>query len=284
MSKTTGTRRGFVAALACLLLAAILPGRPAAALTLVWDPAAQFSIVGGNPNGAWSYGWQDDFAAAFVAYDRSDSSGTGRVPIWYYNVPNSPPRGSIWFNTTDHPIEGVPVGQVALHPGSNGGPAVLRWTALPGAGGELRVTGGFGAGNWGVMAVAVKHNGEPLWQAVDQGVFDLALPVAPGDSVDFLVHQGFAAGATSLVAELALELDPAWLPRLAIEAQGADLLLSFPALHGVTYRIERAISPAGPWTAFATLTAGQDGPLELIDAGAAAGDARACYRLRLLLP
>jgi hypothetical protein len=75
---------------------------------------------------------------------------------------------------------------------------VARWTAPKGASGQVRVSGAFYGGDTGKPRVSVRHKGVQVWSALDAGKFDLRLAVSPGDTIDFVVSEGFGSASTGL--------------------------------------------------------------------------------------
>ena len=52
------------------------------------------------------------------------------------------------------------------------------------------------------MAVAVSHNSQKIWTAMDSGSFDLITNVATGDTIDFVVYGGYGYGNTPISATI----------------------------------------------------------------------------------
>jgi hypothetical protein len=87
---------------------------------------------------------------------------------------------------------------LSLHPGPGKEASVLRWT--PPKAGNISVTGQFLSGDRGIMAVAIRHNNQPIWTATDSGSFDLNTNVTAGDNIDFMVYGGYNYGNTPISA------------------------------------------------------------------------------------
>lgn len=181
----------------CAALAAGTISLAASAAT--WDFNAQWSTLNGNPNGAWSYGWMPvgfgDLQPFVNPYVTSYSHG------WAGWAGDGTPGQ--WRNDSSGWPYGVPPNDVSLHPGPGTEPCVARWTAPDGVSGLASVTGEFLPGDGAVMQVTVRHNGVSVWGASDSGVFDLAITISPGDTIDFAVYGGYAFGNTPLRATIA---------------------------------------------------------------------------------
>jgi len=127
----------------------------------------------------------------FTLYTNS-GLGDGVSPLWYgWGVDHTP---GIWLNLSGGAINGVLPNQLSLHPGNGTEPSVLRWTSP--TTGYWSVTGAFLPGDSGTMQVGVRTADTWLWQATDQGSFDLVLRVAGGATIDFAVYGGYAFGST----------------------------------------------------------------------------------------
>lgn len=164
---------------------------------LDWNPATEFSVLNGNPNGVWSYGSMDTSFATFTPYVNKRSTPAG-LKSWYGSGGDETPAVLLNGQTTS--INGVPAGYVLLHPGSGNEPSVLRWTSPLSA--TVRVAGQFHAGDSGAMQVAVRRNNTVLWSATDAGAFDLTVTVVAGDTLNFAVYGGFLFGSTGLQVTL----------------------------------------------------------------------------------
>jgi hypothetical protein len=177
-----------------MMLAVVLSA--GAARADVWDATAQYSNTNGNPNGDWSYGAMQSGAFSLMTSNDAGSGGT----LWSHTGNGA----NMWLNTGS-PAYGVPTGWLSVHPASSYEAALVRWTAPAAIIGSASVVGEFLAGDSGVMTVAVLKNGDfgsPLWTASDAGSFNLLVPVAPGDTIDFAVYNGYAYGNTPLDATI----------------------------------------------------------------------------------
>ena len=178
----------------------------AAQAATVWDPTAEFSITNGNPNGVWSYGW--DNGGSFVPYTSTWSNGWDgwRGNIGGDGTPIVGRNDSTWTSCNVAP------GQLTLHPGPSGQASILRWTAPCDMMGDAEIAGSFLPGDSGSMRVSIAWNGVEQWYASDSGTFDLELPVHAGDTVDFRVGNAYYSGNTPLVATI-----------VAVPALGSDV-------------------------------------------------------------
>jgi len=160
-----------------------------------WNPTTEFSITNGNPNGVWSYASMTTTFSNFTLMPYSSPVIQGR--LWGARSTGDL-TPSIWIDDNASSFQGALPGQIALHPGPGGNPAVLRWTAPESVNGEIYVVGRFLPGNTGVMKVGVRFNDTWQWQGTDAGAFDLTISAIAGDRVDFVVYYGYAYGATPL--------------------------------------------------------------------------------------
>ena len=204
-----------------------------------WNPTVDFSNVN-NPNGAWSYGWMDNsHFQLFVSSGTNGPDNANGSPIWWGPLAGLPPLQDIrlpavWLNTGSE-VYSVPPGMLAFHPGPNGEASVMRWTAPTGVSGLGSIQGQFLPGDFGIMQVGVFEDGDwasPLWTGTDSGTFNLSVPLAAGDTIDFGVYGGYAGGNTLLEATITAAVpEPSTLALLAAGAIG---------IVGVTWRRRRA--------------------------------------------
>ncbi|MBI5708344.1 MAG: PEP-CTERM sorting domain-containing protein [Armatimonadetes bacterium] len=194
-------------------LAAVLAGIGCAlsAYASLYDYQADFSIAGGNPNGAWTYGWQGSLGGALTNF--TTSADTGAHLVWY-----TPGMGAdtpaAFLNHSGSTINGILSGEAALHSGLNGELGVARLTVANA--GTATVNGAFGAGDIGAVDVHVMHNGASLMSAYgtySQESFALSFAVAAGDTIDFVVgpNNGFHYDSTPLAATIEVVPEPATL-------------------------------------------------------------------------
>lgn len=167
-----------------------------------WNPTSEFSITNGNPNGVWSYATMTTSFTNFTLMPHSTPVIQGR--LWGARSTGDL-TPSIWIDDTASSFQGTQPGQIALHPGPGGVPAVLRWTAPANVNSDIRIAGQFLPGNSGIMKVGVRFNDTWQWQGTDAGVFDLTVSATAGDRVDFVVYYGYGYGATPLEATISTE-------------------------------------------------------------------------------
>jgi hypothetical protein len=169
------------------------PGYP---VIIPYSAVRDFSLVKGNPNGSWSYGWMPADFSIFNFYTSHDYNvfNNYATPQWYAGL-GSDRTPCIWINTGDVAY-GVPTGWLSLHPGPGKEPSVLRWTAP--VAGNIYITGEFLSGDSGKMIVAIRHNSQEIWAATDSGNFDLPVNVIGGNTIDFMVYGGYNYGNTPI--------------------------------------------------------------------------------------
>lgn len=202
-----GQRMRSLTPVSCFIGIVALTAGSASAETLTWDVNANFTNAL-NPSGAWSYGWRN--GGVFQLYATPNEFNTDGSPGWFGPLSNGViPEGfpCIWRNTAPS-HDGVLTGQLSLHPGTGGEMSVARWTAPADYSGDVTVQGKFWPGDSGSMIVGIFKNGNwasPLWTATDWGTFDLSVPIAAGDRIEFGVRAGdtgYGGGNTPLDATI----------------------------------------------------------------------------------
>ena len=188
------------------------------AYATVYNSTTDFSTVNGNPNGVWSYGTEPVGFGVFslMSYVVSGLNGS---PQWTSNNGGDYTPG-ILVNLGGA-SQGTELGQLALHPGPGGEPAVLRWTAP--SSGQAHISGQFFPGNIGIMLVGIRLDDAFIWSASDAGVFDLTKKIIQGDTIDFAVYGGYGSGLTPLEAAINVTA----VPEPSTMIAGALLLLPF---------------------------------------------------------
>lgn len=112
-------------------------------------------------------------------------------------------------NVTSQTLNGIHPGEVSLHPGSSGQGSAVRWTAPVGdVGLTYNVSAVFGAGDSGVMSLAVLFNGASIWTGTDSGTFTESRSLNAGDHYDFVVYGGYDFGSTALSASFTSVPEP----------------------------------------------------------------------------
>lgn len=189
----------------------------------VFDLASDFSVENGNPNGVWTYGQLDTLSSPFTPWVISGISEAPYAPssFWHSSDPGDT-NPSAWQNLTSQTHFGIQPGEVALHPGSSGQGAAVRWTAPAGdAGVAYSVNVSFGAGNIGLMSLAVLFNGTTVWTGSDSGSFSETRVLSSGDHYDFVVHSGYFFGSTPVSANLTTVPEPSAYAAIAAAGLGA---------------------------------------------------------------
>ncbi len=160
----------------------------------VYNPTTDFTVEKGNPNGVWSYGWIPNDVQKFTLHS-TPYPVESTTPAWFTPgcKDNNP---QIWRNLGKKTLLGVAVGQLALHPGCQYEPSVLRWTAP--IDGQYQIKGKFLAGDGGSMRIGIKQADQWLWKARDAGKFNLTTTITVGSPIDFIVYGGYDYGTTPL--------------------------------------------------------------------------------------
>ncbi|MBI5443813.1 MAG: PEP-CTERM sorting domain-containing protein [Deltaproteobacteria bacterium] len=185
--------RCFRVALAALALSA-MASVAGQAWAVTYDATAEFSVLDGTPNGVWSYGWMPTDFSSFNAYTKGEEGGIFRQ--WFTPGMSGDNTPNVSVNKTHSEWYGVGPGQLTIHPGPGNLPSILRFTAP--VDGSYDVVGRFFPGDSGTMQVGVRQGGSWLWQATDQGSFDLDPVLSAGDTLDFAVYGGHGWGNTPL--------------------------------------------------------------------------------------
>ncbi len=173
-----------------------------------YDLANDWSAVD-NPNGVWSYGW---ISALGGAFNLSGSSGNQ----WWGDGGTN-----IWKNAGSGTAYGVAPEEVSLHPGGGGQFSVIRWTSP--LEGNITVSGHFGAGDSGNMSYFIYKNGASALyterNSYADGFFSVNQDVSSGDTLDFIVGEGYICGNTPLHARIVVN---SFSPVEPVAAPAAD--------------------------------------------------------------
>jgi hypothetical protein len=183
--------------------------------------ADEFSRVGANPSGQWSYGWSSKLDSPFKIFttftsklgDVTDSEGGA---YWTDGVSLNPtallnPTDRVFHTGGTYTLE---PGQFALHPGPMGQYAIARWIVSRSARYSIRAgfTGlsGYGGNPVTTTDVHVRHNGMDLSPGFvnvngsgNSFQYMGTVTAAPGDVIDFAVGHGngsYAYDSTALDA------------------------------------------------------------------------------------
>lgn len=191
-------------------------GKDAATIPTCDSVAGDFSSVGKNPHGPWSYGWSTTPGLSFTQFAHfiapadaaSVDSDRADLAVWSISAPDllAGYRPDVFFNPGAMPVHPggyatVNAGQFGLHPGPSGEYAIARWTAQ--SSGSYRVVFTFegvaGYMGWPVTTtdVRVLHNNTDLTTGEINGndsdnVLSGAsnVDVLAGDFIDFAVGDG----------------------------------------------------------------------------------------------
>lgn len=94
---------------------------------------------------------------------------------------------------------GVPTGVLALHPGPDTRPSILRWTA-PFQCKTVRLLGRFLPGDTGAVTVAIRRDSQTLFSGIGFLPFDVRVnSVNRGDSIDLCAYGVYLSGSTPLI-------------------------------------------------------------------------------------
>lgn len=176
-----------------------------------WDVAGQFSILNGNPNGAWSYGIKSpsDLSGPLALFPHTGSSTAFDYWVNEQNLTLGTP--TVARNISSSSVSGIGPGEATMHPGPSNEIATTRWTAP--SPGLYRIFGKFGAGDIGAVDAFISSPGEPLWSryaVVDDQIFDFTRALEAGAGVDFMVGNAgsFFYDSTPIHATIAGPLNP----------------------------------------------------------------------------
>jgi len=161
-----------------------------------FNPSTQFSVTK-NPNGVWSYGWEQSRGSALNLYTQTVSVNS--VIGW-----TTPSRvdGGVFNNPTDAPITigtvTTPAMSAAFSPGPQNQNAVFRWTAP--FSGQYAVSAKFyGVDYVGPTTsdVSILHNDTQLFAAYVNGYgpssnqsYTGTVSISKGDTLDFTCGYG----------------------------------------------------------------------------------------------
>ena len=235
---------------AALILAAAAP----AASAQTYDAAKAFSAVN-NPNGVWSYGYEDTLGGFLTLYT-SKFAPTASIAGWYQNISLDVPFVLENFGAVPNSRFADVVlqpGQLAFHPGPQDQFSIVRFTAP--TRGVYDLSAGFSpvTTNGTTTDVHVLENGASLFDGFVTGTYNAPgsapsfsdlLNLNSGDVVDFAVGYGanrnFSDDSTGLTATLA----PAAVPE-ASSVVSLGLLLALGLGGAVISSRRRKMAPAG---------------------------------------
>jgi len=166
-----------------------------------YDAVRDFSIQS-NPNGVWSYGWEESLGSTLNLYTLTDTTSVPGLSVW---LKSGDKFGEGWpvvgHNDTEKQIcfatACIPTTYLLLHPGQKGELIVVRWT-VP-SNGKFRIEGAFmGLDGTGPTTtdVHVLVNSKksllsgPITSYKWPLIFNLTVKVSAGDTLDFAVGFG----------------------------------------------------------------------------------------------
>lgn len=165
---------------------------PTAHADLVWSLVDDYDIQMPNPNGVWSYGWEQTLTAPLTLYNAT------RYDQWYDASHTSGDyTPTVWKNNDTVAHNNIVPGEVSLHPGWDNSFSVVRWTAP--VTGTVDISGHFGAGDGGWMSYYIADNNVVLsglqWLS-DPGTeyFTFRRSVIQGETLDFIVGVPIGGG------------------------------------------------------------------------------------------
>lgn len=158
----------------------------AAAQAQTFNYAADFSILNGNPNGAWQYGHMPTVGGLFTAHNIAAVTGD---TLWWSSVSQFDLPGNFKNAGTLPGVGGLAPGAAAIHPGFDPFDfGVARFAS--GIAGDVTITGSFGQGDFGLVDVYILKNGVPLFSVINtitDEPFSLTTSLIGSDTIDFLV-------------------------------------------------------------------------------------------------
>jgi hypothetical protein len=165
-----------------------------------YDAVRDFSIIS-NPNGVWSYGWQQSFLGSPLnLYTVTDTTSVSGMSAWLESGTYFANPPFVAHNDTSNVFCAstfcVPPSYLHLHPGPNNEVTVVRWTAP--SSGRFSVHGavaGLDIFPGGTGFYEVLNSNRILFRATIDSyrsplLFHHALTVSAGDTVDFAVDVG----------------------------------------------------------------------------------------------
>ncbi|MBS0198346.1 MAG: hypothetical protein JSR77_16460 [Planctomycetes bacterium] len=175
---------------------AVVPICSIASDAAIYEAAAAFSLINGNPNGVWTYGYRLSTPASALTVFPNTSVQSNGLSVWFDAAYNPLGTPSFAANLTTSPVYGAgmtwPPGRLSFHP-SPIHDAVLRWTSP--SRGEWDISALFIGMDGGTTNVSVIRGGEDvLFAATRSGTGANAGPFAAkvflevGETVEFVVN------------------------------------------------------------------------------------------------
>jgi hypothetical protein len=262
-------------------------GTPPPPSSVDYDLSRDFAMSAGNPNGAWSYGWQGSLGGAFRRFTHSkynyDPAG---VPVEVWDKPHSVPavmhNNSSATVVTDGGQGNFPPETTWFYPGVEGYPenfGVIRFTVPRGQRGTyaIAVTArpAYNGPMQGDTDFHVLKNGvEVFTQALAGSAsasYSNSVALAAGDTIDFVIGRGaddsFHGSGLKISATLH-RMSPNLRPH-HVEDSGAsngEFVFSFNAAPG-NYTVEGSTNLLH-WVTL-TNVFGANGPIHIVDPEAA---------------
>jgi len=191
---------------ALLLFSLLLIAPAPVTAAIVYNANTDFSIVNGNPNGVWTYGYLNNAGNSFTKYTRSTAAwhGNENLKAWSqfmydsnaYSVVGKNPSGSVQSESPGG-SQAIDPGQLFTHPGNGGEKGTFRFTAP--SSGTVNIIAGFQAADTtgGSRDVHVYINGiDQIPGSTIVGSKGIAppvsysgtnIPVIAGTTIDFSV-------------------------------------------------------------------------------------------------
>jgi hypothetical protein len=228
---TSATQR-----LGIVVFLTVLAGRANA--DVVYDAAKDFSVVNGNPNGVWTYGYSLTLGGPLILNNNSGTNFQGSgIQFWNTNIAANDPF--VGYNPTSQLITLGPIqvqpGQLFFHPGPNDEFETVRFRA-PAAGGSFQLVTGFvGVDTTGTTTdVHVLLNGVSQFSGLINGfgskqAYSTTLTLRAGDILDFAVGYGSDGNFLDDSTGLSAVISPTAVPEpstltLAAVASGAMVM------------------------------------------------------------
>lgn len=226
---------GLTLALLAIGSSVAIPG----AFAQTFDAAKDFSATS-DPNGAWSYGYENTLGGAFNLYV-TQYAPTVNIRGWNKNISLTVPFVEKNFGTTQGSFADVVLqpGQLIFHPGPNNEFSIIRFTAP--TTGLYTLNAGFTpvTTNGTTTDVHILNNGTSLFSGLVTGTYNAPksapsfsnnLNLNSGDIVDFAVGYGtnknFSSDSTGITASFTPVSNSAPVPEASsLVSLGLMLLL-----------------------------------------------------------
>ena len=147
------------------------------------------------------YGWQGTPGSSFAPFDVTPAVSGGAV--WYPSSTGLADGPHAWINTSNTTLYGAAPGQTALHPGSNGQTAVMRWVAPYTE--QVQINAEFFAGDIGIENYSILHNGQSVYSVIGSAgnaTYSGVMSINQGDSIDMVVGGAWLYGDTPVSLQI----------------------------------------------------------------------------------